>query len=52
MNIYMVDTSLGHLIQWIIDCVQKCQYTVISCLFVEQSKLFSLGAGDDLGTVA
>jgi hypothetical protein len=26
--------------------------TVISCLFREQSKLLSLGAGDDLGTVA
>jgi hypothetical protein len=28
------------------------QYTIISCLFREQSKLLTRGAGDDLRTVA
>ena len=32
--------------------VNKQQYTVISCLFREQSKLFTRDAGDDLRVVA
>jgi hypothetical protein len=35
---------------WLCACIQDNK-TVISCLFREQSKLLSLGAGDGLGTV-
>jgi len=35
-----------------ISCGKAQQYTVMSCLFREQSKLLSRGAGDDLRTVA
>jgi hypothetical protein len=30
----MVDASLSHLNQWIIDCVEKCQDVVFSYLMV------------------
>ena len=36
----------------IYKCDGEIQYTVISCLFREQSKLLTRGAGDDLRTVA
>jgi hypothetical protein len=37
----MVDASLSHLNQWIIDCVEKCQDA--TCIFIEgQGDVYSI----------